>query len=136
LADLIAWAAARGAVVVAETTDRYVRHERYTNLNQDLQATLEQMQEVSRIAGDVKLFTRIDPDATPSECRSAQIERGQDQKGQKGGGNRKKEPGWKKELREAKKPEARKMLKRGMSYGQIGKALGVNRRTVWGWLND
>ena len=134
LAVLIAYSKAHGAVIVAETLDRYVRHPLYTKRHQNLQATLEQMQELARMAGDVMLFTHLDPDATPKQVRSYQIERGHRIKGQKGGGDR--SPGWTIRRRKDKKPIARKMLKQGKSYGQIGKALGVHRRTVWGWFND
>jgi hypothetical protein len=77
--------------LLAETTDRFIRHRDFHSIDRpDLQATGDQVLELSMIAGKLCLMTHLDPDATPSEVRSYQRKRGQWAKGNKGGGSKRK----------------------------------------------
>ena len=71
-------ALAQGAVLLAESTDRYVRHPDYHSKERpNLQAGPEELRALSAAAGGVSLFTLLDPDASPAEVRSYQRRRRQ-----------------------------------------------------------
>lgn len=89
---IVSGAKRRGAkYLLAETTDRLVRHQLFHSVKRpNLQATDGQLQEVADAADGLLLMTHLDPDATPSEVRSYQRKRGQWAKGNKGGGSKRK----------------------------------------------
>lgn len=65
------------AVLVAETTDRFLRHPEINRL-----PTVSQYEKLRRITGDVALATLVHPD---DDGRSHQTKRGQRAKGRRGG---------------------------------------------------
>lgn len=122
-----------GAKLVAEDLTRLIRSPRYNNRNQDAQAHDRDLQELQYHSRGVPLATVLDPNASPGECRSHQIKRGQSVKG-KGGRPPKETAGYKKKMREKKKPEAVKLYAEGSSVPAICKRLNVARSTVYSWL--
>jgi hypothetical protein len=87
----------RATVLLAESTDRFVRNKYYHSVDfPDVQATEAELKELARCAGGMPLMTLLHPDASPSEVRSYQSKRGQWAKRRKGGRPRSKRPGYKK----------------------------------------
>jgi DNA invertase Pin-like site-specific DNA recombinase len=132
LFDAIAAAEKVGAVVVTESTDRYLRHPLYTAMDQDLQPTLRQFQELQQKANCVMLATLLHPDASPRKVRGHQSKRGQQVKGKKGG--RPKKPGHMKRRRKNLLAEVRRMREAGNSLGVIAKQTNVPKPTIQVWL--
>ena len=79
-----------GAKLLAETTDRLVRHPLYHSANHpDLQAREADLREMQRLTKGIIIATDLNPDASPEEVRSYQRKRGQEMKGNCGGRPRK-----------------------------------------------
>lgn len=137
------WAAAEvarkhGAILLAATTDRLIRHSLYRSDHPDkcrMQATEDDLRELAAATRGVRVMTFLHPDATPEECRSLLIRWGRDVKGNKGGRPPKEDrgPGWKKRRRERLRPQVLAM-KGTMSMGEIAEALGVHKGTIQTWL--
>jgi hypothetical protein len=92
LVPAIELARKHGAALLAESTDRYLRHHDYKSTN-PVPPTDDQFRALAELAGDVPLVTVLPPDATHGEVRSQQIKRGQQAKGRKGGRPTKARPG-------------------------------------------
>ena len=73
-----------GAIIVAESTDRYLRHHDY-HADTTLLPTVGQFEDLKARAQGVTLATVLPPDATKAEVSSHQKKRGQRAKGNKGG---------------------------------------------------
>ncbi len=133
-----------GAVLLAESTDRFIRPLDYhSKRNPDAQATEEDLRCLRCWTKGVRLLTVLDPDASPREVRSWQRKRGQSAKGRKGGRPRSqpppeqtpaKYPGYKKDRREAKLPAVLQRRARGESLRQIAEAEEVPVATVEEWI--
>jgi hypothetical protein len=135
LSDAADYDRTSGTVVVAESTDRFIRSERFhTKKNPSAQPTTAEFEALKRVTKGVTLATIHHPDADWKEVRSGQAKRGQSTKGRKGGGDRK--PGWRKRRKERLQPKARRLRRKGKSYRKIGKRLGVSVRTAWEWVNE
>jgi hypothetical protein len=65
-----------GAVLVAETTSRFIRSSAYSKTNQDAQAREPELIDLRRCTEGVTLMTILDPDALPGEERAYQTKRG------------------------------------------------------------
>lgn len=61
-----------GAIILAECTDRFVRHPGFMDTNQDAQARDFDLEDLARAADGVTLATILHPDAPASEVRSYQ----------------------------------------------------------------
>jgi hypothetical protein len=123
------------AVLLAETTDRFVRHpDFHSSKNADAQAREADIELLAECADGVDLLTDLHPDAPPSEVRSYQRLRGRRATGHTGG--RPTEAGYKKRRRQRLKPPAIKMCKDGMSFRKISAVLHVAESTVRSWLKQ
>lgn len=121
-----------GTVVVAESTDRFIRSEDYhSQKNPSAQPTIDEFEALKLVTQAAVLATILNPDTPWKEVRSHQSKRGQSAKGRKGDGGRK--PGWRKRRRAKLQPEARRLRRKGLSYRKIGKRLRVSSRTAWEW---
>ncbi len=126
-----------GAVLLAESTDRFIRNPYYhSRFWQNGQASELDLQYLRRTVGDATLVTWLHPDATPAEIRSHQRKRGQEAKGNKGGRPKKKKAGYKKELREEWKPQVLLMHREGNSIPDIMRITKLKRRTIYNWIKE
>ena len=127
-------AAQAGAVLLAETTSRFIRHHDYhPKLRPHLTPTANGLRDLRWLCGDVPLVTLLDPDATWRDERAHQSKRGQRRKGKTGGRPTKKRPGYKKAFRLRSIPKVRWMQIVGMSDRAIARALGTDKRNVGRW---
>lgn len=125
LAQAAELARAVGATIIAESTDRLIRHREYSTRGaaNKLQASESDLADLLNAVGEVPLMTLIDPDATPAQVRSAQTKRGN--------------PGRRisKEAQKAlDRAEVLKLRKQGMSQRAIAKKTRVPRATIQRWL--
>jgi hypothetical protein len=126
-----------GAILLAETTDRFVRHPSYhSKLRSHLQASDVDVEELLFAVGDVPLMTFLHPDASPVQVRSYQRRRGQQQKGRKGGRPRAK-GGYKASHREDRLAVSKMFwgTMAGRSLRDIAARTGRPPATIQGWVN-
>jgi hypothetical protein len=124
-----------GALILAESTDRLIRHPDYhSKTNPDAQASERELCELAFWLDDVVAVTVLHPDATPYEVRSYQRRRGQRAKGNFGGRPPKKVAGYKRRRREALEPRAIRLRQRGLSLAEIAVALECARTTIQRWV--
>lgn len=125
-------AAASGAVIVATTVSRFVRSADFdTRTNQDAVPTDYEMLSIMRlVGGKVDLATILNPDATPSEVRAFESNRG----GNRGGRPKTKYAGYKKDVQKAKMPLLLDYFLRSGSKKDAAKRAGVARTTAREWL--
>jgi DNA invertase Pin-like site-specific DNA recombinase len=122
------------SIVLAESTDRFLRHHEFHSIdNPNAVPTEEQFAELHRLAHGVVLATLFHPDKPWKEVRSLQTKRGQRRKA-KGGRPRKRRPGFKKKRRMEFISQVRRLRRRGHSIAQISQRIGVPRSTVHLWL--
>lgn len=127
-------AAQHGAVLLAESTSRFIRHPRYhPKLRPHLMPTSVGLLELRWVCGDVPLVTLLDPDATWQQERAHQSKRGQRRKGKPGGRPAQTRPGDKKAFRLRSLPKVRWMRYIGMSNRAIARGLGTDDRNVRRW---
>jgi hypothetical protein len=133
----------KGAFIVGESTDRFVRHPAYHSVDAPtLRARKPDLEHLTYWADGVKLFTSISPDAELDEVRSWQTTRGIEFKGGKPKRKHLKPRG--KERREAYIRLAMRFRKRGASYRQIADILNsildgfppVTHGTIRNWLKN
>ena len=119
-----------GAILLAESTDRFIRHPAYhSKLNPNAQAGRREFTKLRRATMGAKLMTYLHPDASPGKVRAQQTRRGQWAKGKRGG-----RPIAKKCVRELKLPQALKLRAGGASLGMIAKELDMAKSTIQGWI--
>jgi len=136
LGKAVALAKKTGTIILAESTDRFIRHPSYHSKNEpDWQARHIDLDRLRYVADGVELMTFLDPEATPGEVRSHQTRRGQQLKGRVGGRPKKQEAGYKKRRREELLPEVRELRKQGKSQRQISREINVAQSTIHGWLS-
>jgi DNA invertase Pin-like site-specific DNA recombinase len=127
-------------VLLAETTDRFLRHPEYhSSENPDAQPTEEQFRQLARNAAHygVTLLTHLHPDASPAEVRSYQSTRGQRAKGKAGGRPKRKVPGAKKQRREQLGlSKTFWLVGVGYSRREVAEITGVPPSTVTGWVRN
>jgi hypothetical protein len=141
LAKVVDKARLVGAKLLAETTDRFIRHPDYhSNSNPNAQARNVDLEDLKKWTEGVVLVTDLHPDALPREVRFYQQHRGQVAKHSKGGRPVRRE--WKKR-RMKFIGKAKALRESGLSYRQIagrlneleGMLLNVTHVTVYNWLN-
>ena len=123
-----------GAVILAESTSRFVRNKSWKP-GYDAETTLYDFERLEIVTDDVPLVTLEDPDKLSDGERSVQTKRGMYGKGKHGGRPRKEKPGYKKRIRIEKIELARELRAKGMSYRKIADTLHINHMTVYKWLN-
>lgn len=75
-----------GGIILAETTCRFIRNERFHSRDRPrIQPTKSDLLKLQMETENVQLMTFLHPDATPSEIKSFQAKKGQREKGNKGG---------------------------------------------------
>ncbi len=137
LAQAVQRAREHGAILVAETTDRFLRHPGYhSRENPDARPTEAQFRELARLAGGVVLATHLDPDASPAEVRRYQALRGQQAKGSRGGRPKLHEAGYKKRRRERLRPAVLRLWQSGRSVREIARRVRVPQTTVHNWISE
>lgn len=135
LAEFANYAYDEDAVLLAESTSRFVRHEDYAPAKglSHLLPTDADFQKLSGATDGVRLATLVDPDAPTGEGeeKSQQIKRGQTQKNAKGG-RRRNQP-WR-----INDPVTRNLVLQrkadGRSYRDVSRTTGVALGTVQRWV--
>jgi hypothetical protein len=125
------------AVLLAESTDRFIRNRHYrpkSKIKQRLQATDEELNELVCCADGVPLMTHLHPDTHWKKVRSYQTIRGHRGKNRTGGRLRSKRPGWKKRRKDELKGRAQRFYKSGMSIRDVAKRLRTPPSTISDWL--
>ncbi len=121
-----------GAVVMAESADRFIRHPEFNpKTNPDILPTVYEFERLMIEAANVQLATLHHPDTHWKIVRSLQTKRGQRGSGHRGGRPAERFP--KKARRLVKKPKAIALRKQGFSYRRIGRDLGVAWSTIRNW---
>jgi hypothetical protein len=124
-------------VILAETTDRFVRnHSYHSSKRPALQATDRELASMARDAEGVPLMTHLHPDASPSEVRSYQSKRGQRYKRRKGGRPENRTAGYKKRRQEKKLGLVLWLHRHGWSRRRIAAKpmVSVPKSTVDEWI--
>ena len=121
-----------GAVIVAESPDRFIRSiDFHTKTNPGALPTVAEYEKLMEVVGDVTLATVLPPDAPWKKVRGYQSRRGQIAKGSK--------PGRPKKTRYKRRDESEISRAREMkgehSIGKIAKAVGRAKSTVQYWLS-
>lgn len=135
LAHAAAIAKQHGAVLLAECTNRFIRHFSYdptVKWKARLQASDFELQDLAWWADGVPLVTHLYPDASPNEERAYQTRRRAAHKR----GGRPSKPGYKKRIRLRLRKHAVQMRHDGKSLNQIARALNQPRSTVQDWTRS
>ena len=122
-----------GAVLVADSTDRFIRSFAFKRDGKAEPSVLE-FRDLSACAGGVTMATKLDPDTPSKAVRGHQTRRGQAGTGKRGGRPRRNGLGAKKRLRELKLEKAQALRAEGLSFRKIGEEIGVPWNTVRGWI--
>ena len=123
-----------GAILLAESTDRFIRSWWWSKRKQYVQPTEVEWETFIALTRGVVLATIVHPDTDWRNVRGYQTERGVSQKGVKLGRQPNPKPGAKKQRRERLLPETRRLRDLGFSYRRIGAILGVPWPTIRDWL--
>jgi len=139
----IEYARQRGAWLVVQSRDRFLRGRTFDGTSQSELPTVGEYMALRRMAGGVPLATILPPD--DPGARSSQIKRGQAAKGTHVGRPPKEMSGRGvfKRRKAACSPEAQRLHAEGRSYRQIAQDLNqrqdswpvVSAKTVWNWIN-
>jgi len=131
-----AWLARdHGAKLLAETTNRFIRHPLFHSKDYpSAQAKWNHFREMAECVGNVTLVTVLDPNAAWRQEWSYLTKRGIKQKGAKVGRPKSPKPGAKKERRLRMIPMVQEMKSNGMSNRAIARALEINEKTVRRWV--
>ncbi len=129
----------RDAVVLAETTDRLVRHPAYHSSEYpDAQARTSDLEELAYFIEGVKVMTHLHPNASPTEVRAYHVARGQQLKNRKGG-RPKSQPSQRGTYRsrydDERLSEVLELQAQGLSIRDIAEQIGRPHSTVQGWIN-
>lgn len=133
LAGAAYYAREHDAILVATTTDRYVRHVRFEPSKPHLLPRVHEFEQLLAMTLGVTLATIEHPDATPSEVRSVRSRAGQIESGNNG--RRPGKAGYKKRRRLKLQPQAKAMRREARTLGEIEAQLHVKRSTLQGWLD-
>ncbi len=108
-----------GAKLLAETTDRFIRHPDYHSKNYpNAQARKEDLDFLKTFTGNAMLVTHLPPNSNPGQVRSYHIKRGRDQKIGKVP-KKPKEQGKRKQRKELLMPLIMSLHKKGLSSRKI-----------------
>lgn len=124
-----------GAVLLAECTNRLIRHFDFNptvKRKARLQASDFELRDLEWWADGVPLVTHLDPDALPNEERAYQTRRRAAHKR----GGRPSKPGYKKRIRLRLRKHAVQMRHDNSSLNQIARALNLPRSTVQDWTRS
>jgi hypothetical protein len=128
-------AKSKGATLLAETTDRFVRSPYYHSKRfPDARARETELQELVYWADGVPMMTLLHPDASFSDVRSAQTKRGQQEKGERGGRPQRTPRRKTKQIRNAVLRKAIELWLEGESFRSIGNHVGIPHRTIGDWM--
>lgn len=123
-----------GAILIAESTDRFVRNQDYAGDDStDLRATDAELQELRRCTLGVPLMTWLPPNMSLSDVKSYQTKRGQFGKRDRGGRPGSK-PGHKKRRRERMKTTMQFYNWLGASLHETSRRTGVPVANVSRWF--
>lgn len=115
------------ATILAESTDRFVRHPAYHSAARPYaQARDCDLRRLTADAGGVRLATMLDPNASASDIRSHQTKRGLPQM----------KAGYKKARRAEQRPQVIERWRQGATLGDLAKEFGVAKSTIADWLKD
>lgn len=135
LVDAARKAQACGAILLAETTDRFIRSDDYHQSKRpNSQATEDDLELLRMCVGDVTLMTDLPPDETPGNVRSLQSSRGKNAKGNNGGRPKKRKKRIQKRWSIETKAQARQLHAKGFSLRRIAAKLNATVSTVQYWL--
>jgi hypothetical protein len=127
--------AAGATVLLAETTDRLIRHHVFHSVRRpDAQANSRQLRELLEAADGIPLMTHLHPDAAPKEVRSYQRKRGQKYKGKKGGRPKNGTPGRLKRRRDETQRRVLWLHECGWSIRWIAAKRTIPKSTVQRWI--
>lgn len=121
-------------VLLAESTDRFVRSARYSACCQNWLPLDGDFEYLRYMTDGFPLMTLIDPDATPGQMRAYQTRRGQTETGRKGGRPAVVRPGDKRRRRENELPKVLEKVTDGGSLRQISREIGIPISTLQEWL--
>jgi hypothetical protein len=131
----------RGAVLLAETVDRFIRPRHYHSANNpNAVPTMADMEDLARYAQGVKLYTIEHPDATPGQNRSAQTKRGQGPHGKDNRGGR--PVRGREEFRLKWEPLAKELQEEGMVLRSIAEEITrkagrrISHTSIGKWLRQ
>ncbi|MHC4124663.1 MAG: recombinase family protein [Planctomycetota bacterium] len=135
LQEAVEVALRKGAVILAESTDRYIRSVYYhSETNPSVQPTDAEYKELMRLCKGVTLSTWLHPDTDWKEVRSYQTKRGQDTKNNKGGRPTKNLPGYMIRRQIEKLPIVLQLREEGKSIREISFLTGIPKSTIADWL--
>lgn len=125
----------RRAILVAESTDRYVRHpDAYQGRkNQRLLPRTEDIERLRKMLNGAKATTILNPEAEIEEVWAHQHNRGIEAK-RINGRNKDKYNGYKNDIRNEKLSRAIWLRNKGRSIQQIANKLGEKKPTIQKWL--
>lgn len=123
-----------GAIVVAESTSRYLRSAAFDKFHQDALPTVVHFERLKRLTNAAALATLVHPDA--EDERSYQTKRGQTEKGRKGGRPQRKPPGYKKQQKLDLLPEVLGLHGQGASCREISREVGITPMTASRWIRQ
>jgi DNA invertase Pin-like site-specific DNA recombinase len=137
LCEAVQYARKHGAKLVAESTDRFIRHPRYHSVcRPDAQARDVELDDLASWTQGVELVTFLNPETSPSEVRSYQSKRGQAEKQHRGGRPKMKHPGYKRRRRAEQLAEALQLRDQGNSIREIASQIGVPKSTIGYWCQS
>jgi DNA invertase Pin-like site-specific DNA recombinase len=121
-------------VIVAPSSDRFLRNKYFTVDKPDLLPTEAEFEKLKKLTCGVPLVTLLDPDMPPKEARGFQSKWGQSAKGNKGGRPRDKIPGYKKQRRKEKIDKVIELHKQGVNPCHIAAFTLIPVSTVNDWI--
>lgn len=121
-----------GAVLVAESTCRFIRGFRLKGTKKNVPPSILEFHRLKTLVDGARLATLLHPDTPENEVRKYQTKRGQTWSGNRGG--RPKVQMTNKQRRKLKMPKALALHEAGRSYREIGKSLGVAWSTIRDWI--
>ena len=125
-----------GAIIVAESNDRFLRSAKYSKTNQDATPTEDEFRELMRVTQGVQLATYLDPDLGWKDVRRSQSIRKQEIKGEWVGRPKKQAGRGDPERKKMLLLKVRWMLWVGAPLKNIAEVLGVSHTTVMNLRNE
>lgn len=124
----------KNVVIVAASSDRFLRNKDYTTNQPDLLPTKAEFEELKELTCNIPLATLLNPDMPPKQARGIQSKWGQKAKRNQGGRPRKKAQGYKKQEKLEKLPIVLRLYKKGRKVCEITFKTGIKRSTIKDWI--